>query len=53
MALVESQGSGTLTMLESKKAVPSNNKEFFFLRKIEGKWRIDYYMFNDGETPLR
>lgn len=50
MALVESQGSGTLTMLEGKKAVPSNNKELFVLRKIEDKWKIDYYMFNDGET---
>ena len=53
MALVESQGSGTLTLLESKKAVPSNNKELFVLRKIEGKWKIDYYVFNDSETAGR
>lgn len=51
VAIVESQGSGTLTLLESKKTVPSNNKELFVLRKINGKWKIDRYMFNDSEKP--
>ncbi len=49
IAIVESQGSGTLTLLESKKVFPSNNKEIFVLRKINNKWKIDYYMFNDSE----
>ena len=49
IAIVESQGSGTLTLLESKKVVPSNNKELFILRKIDNKWKIDRYMFNDSE----
>lgn len=51
VAIVESQGHGTLTLLASKKAVPSNNKELFVLRKIGGKWKIDRYMFNDSEKP--
>ena len=49
IAIVESQGSGTLTLLENKKALPSNNKELFVLRKINDMWKIDYYMFNDRE----
>ena len=49
IAIVESQGNGTLTLLESKKVVPSNNKELFVLRKIDNKWKIDRYMFNDSE----
>lgn len=49
IAIVESQGSGTLTLLENKKIVPSNNKELFVLRKIGKKWKIDWYMFNDSE----
>jgi uncharacterized protein (TIGR02246 family) len=51
VAIVESQGHGTLTLLESKKVVPSNNKELFVLRKIDGNWKIDRYMFNDSERP--
>lgn len=51
VAIVESQGHGTLTLLASKKTVPSNNKELFVLRKIDGKWKIDRYMFNDSEKP--
>jgi len=50
IAIVESQGSGTLTLLESRKAIPSNNKELFVLRKIDNEWKIDRYMFNDSEN---
>lgn len=51
VAIVESQGHGTLTLLASRKVVVSNNKELFVLRKIDGKWKIDRYMFNDSEKP--
>lgn len=50
IAIVESQANGTLTILESKKAVPANDKELFVLRKINNKWKIDRYMFNDSEN---
>ena len=49
IAIIESQGSGTLTLFENKKVVPSNNKELFVLRRIDNKWKIDRYMFNDSE----
>ena len=52
IAIIESQGSGTLTLLGSKKVVPSNNKELFILRKIDNKWKIDRYMFNDSENQV-
>lgn len=51
IAIVESQGHGTLTLLESQKAIPSNNKELFVLRRIDKKWKIDRYMFNDSDKP--
>lgn len=51
VAIIESQGHGTLTLLASKQILPSNNKELFVLRKIGGVWKIDRYMFNDSEKP--
>ncbi|MFY9270121.1 MAG: nuclear transport factor 2 family protein [Candidatus Manganitrophaceae bacterium] len=50
IAIVESQANGTLTLLEGKKLVPANDKELFVLRKINNKWKIDRYMFNDSEN---
>ena len=50
VAIVESQANGTLTILEGKKVVPANDKELFVLRKIDNKWKIDRYMFNDSES---
>ena len=50
VAIVESQASGTLTILDGKKVVPANDKELFVLRKINNKWKIDRYMFNDSEN---
>lgn len=50
IAIVESQANGTLTLLEGKKVVPANDKELFVLRKINNKWKIDRYMFNDSEN---
>ena len=49
VAIVESQANGTLTILEGKKVLPANDKELFVLRKINNKWKIDRYMFNDSE----
>ena len=51
VAIIESQGHGTITLRTSNKILPSNNKELFVLRKIEGTWKIDRYMFNDSEKP--
>lgn len=51
VAIVESQANGTLTILEGKKVLPANDKELFVLRKINNKWKIDRYMFNDSEKP--
>lgn len=50
IAIIESQGNGTLTLLENMKVVSSNNKELFVLRRINNKWKIDRYMFNDSEN---
>lgn len=50
IAIVESQANGTLTILEAKKVVSANDKELFVLRKINNKWKIDRYMFNDSES---
>lgn len=50
IAIVESQANGTLTLLEGKKVLPANDKELFVLRKINNKWKIDRYMFNDSEN---
>lgn len=49
VAIVESQANGTLTILDTKTAVPANDKELFVLRKIKNQWKIDRYMFNDSE----
>lgn len=29
--------------------LPANDKELFALYKINNKWKIDCYMFNDSE----
>jgi len=50
VAIIESQAHGTLTLLEDRKVLPANDKELFVLRKINHKWKIDYYMFNDSEN---
>jgi uncharacterized protein (TIGR02246 family) len=51
VAIIECQGHGTLTLLDSNTAIASNNKELFVLRKIGKQWKIDRYMFNDSEKP--
>lgn len=30
--------------------IPADDKELFVLRKINNKWKIDRYMFNDSEN---
>ncbi len=49
LAIVESKAEGTLTLLETKTNFPANDNELFVLRKIEGAWKIDRYMFNASE----
>lgn len=49
MAIVESKANGTLTLLETNTLLPANDNELFVLRKIEGAWKIDRYMFNGSE----
>ena len=51
VAIVESQAKGTLTILEGNKVLPANDKELFVLRKINNKWKVDRYMFNESENP--
>lgn len=50
VAIVESQANGTLTILDTKTAVPANDKELFVLRQIKNQWKIDRYMFNDSNN---
>lgn len=49
VAIVESKADGTLTILETKTKLSANDNELFVLRKIDGKWKIDRYMFNDSD----
>ncbi len=49
VAIIESKADGTLTLLETNTLLPANDNELFILRKIEGVWKIDRYMFNGSE----
>jgi len=49
IAIVESKASGDITILETKKVIPSTSKELFVLRLINKAWRIDRYIFNRSE----
>ncbi len=49
VAVVESKADGILTIFDTKTEVSANDNELFVLRKIEGKWKIDRYMFNGSE----
>ena len=40
VVIVESQGSGTLTLLDGNQVLPSNNKELFELRKLGGNGKL-------------
>jgi len=49
MAVVESKANGNLTVLKTKEILPANDNELFVLKKIDGQWKIDRYMFNSSE----
>jgi len=49
LAVVESKAAGNLTILKNKQELPANDNELFVLRKINGIWKIDRYMFNSSE----
>ncbi len=48
-AVIESKASGDITVLKTKKTLPSTNNELFVLKNIQGQWKIDRYMFNSSE----
>ena len=48
IAILESNARGTITIQETMKTVPVDVKELFVFRKIENRWKIDRYMFNDN-----
>jgi uncharacterized protein (TIGR02246 family) len=50
IAIVESRANGTVTIRETKQTAPVDVKELFVFRKVDNKWKIDRYMFNDN-TP--
>ena len=49
IAVVESKANGNLTVLETKEISPANDNELFVLKKVNGNWKIDRYMFNSSE----
>jgi len=49
IAVVESKANGNLTVLETKETLPANDNELFVLKKVNGEWKIDRYMFNSSE----
>ncbi len=49
IAVVESDATGSVTVLASGQVVRANVKELLVLRKIANAWKVDRYMFNDNE----
>ena len=49
IAIVESKANGNLTVLKTRETLPANDNELFVLKKINGNWKIDRYMFNSSE----
>lgn len=49
MAVVESQSNGNVTVLKSNVKLHSSFNEIFVLKKIDGKWKINRYMFNSSK----
>ena len=52
LAIVDADATGTATVLAVNATVPVDVKQLFVMRKVEGRWKIDRYMFNDNaEQP--
>ena len=49
VAVVESKANGNLRVLKTNKILPANDNELFVLKKVNGTWKIDRYMFNGSE----
>jgi len=45
-AFVRTTSQGTTLIHASGETVPEENRELFVLRKENGSWKIDHYMFN-------
>lgn len=43
---VRSTSDGTATVLETKESAPEVNRELWVVRKVNGEWKIAFYMYN-------
>lgn len=43
---VRSTSDGTATVLETKESGPEVNRELWFVHKVDGEWKIAFYMYN-------
>lgn len=50
MAIVETTSAGNLTELKTGRILSANDNELFVLKKVNGEWKIDRYMFNSSEA---
>lgn len=48
-AFARTVSRGQVTVLAAKITVPEENREFFFLEKVGGEWKIARYMFNKNK----
>jgi uncharacterized protein (TIGR02246 family) len=46
VAFARTSSKGTTLIHANKQTVPEENREFFFLKKENGEWKISRYMFN-------
>ena len=51
MAVVRAHATGTMTVLATNNTVAApEHRELFFLRSVDGQWRISDYMFNTSAS---
>lgn len=43
---VRSTSDGTATVLETKESAPEVNRELWVVHKVDGEWKIAFYMYN-------
>jgi len=50
-AFVRTTSKGTTLIHATGKTIPEENRELFVLKKENGSWKIDRYMFNKMKKP--
>lgn len=49
IAFAQTSSKGTTLIHANGQTVPEENREFFFLKKENGEWKISRYMFNKAK----